>query len=238
MKKTALEMILIYLLVISLTMAFDIHPAKAQPYVRVYVDQPLGYIPGVPVGNEVRVHIIIEISGIADNTQEGIIGWGMNVAVDPDVLGIYTPPKCAGATVGYLLYDFAMAQGYSQPTLFPGTADPSAGNWYSLQENIMPTPGGGAGEGYSGKKLVTLVFSSKSQTAYSRIDLMDVEYLDTTGTSYPVDEVIGGDYNQHEVPEFPLGLASIMLVAPLVPIVYLWRTRRKRKSVPTSEDQN
>jgi len=229
MKKTALGMMLTFLLVIILTMAFNVRPVKAQPYVRVYVDQPLGYIPGVPVGNKISVNIKIEVSGIADYTQEGITGWRMNVAVDPDVLGIYTPPQCAGATFGYFLYDFTMDQGYSQPTLFPGTADPSSGNWYDLQENILPTPPGGAGAGFSGKKLVTLAFNSKSQTAYSRIDLMDVEYVDTTGTSYPVDEVIGGNYNNPEVPEFPSGIGLLMAIAPMIAIIYIWRLRKKSK---------
>ena len=219
------------ILVFSLTLVHMTMPVKAQHHVKVYVDQPLGFIPGVAVGGKVTVDTIIEVSGIFDNTPESIVGWLMNIAVDPTVLGIYAPPQYRGATGGYFLYDFAFDQGYSTPTLSPGTANPNTGYWTNLGEVIMPTPPGGAGDGYSGRKLVTLFFYSKSNTAYSRIDLMEVKYVDATGTWHPVDEVVGGNYNLPEVPEFPIGLAFEILFIPVIIYVF-WRNKQRKKMLP------
>jgi len=36
-----------------------------------------------------------------------------------------------------------------------------------------------------------------------------------------------GQYGEGAVPEFPLGIGLVMLLAPLAPIAYIWRTRRK-----------
>lgn len=230
-KKTASRTMLKLLLTSILATALNVGSAKAQPFVRVYVDQPLGYIPGVPVGGRVVVDVIVEVSEIADNTLGGIVGWRMDIAVDPTVLGIFDPPQYKGAVSGYFLYDFAIDHGYSQPTLFPGTGDPATGYWRDLGETILPTPPGGAGEGYSGRKLVTIIFYSKSETAHSRIDLIDVEYMDATGMWHPVDEVTDGFYNPPEVPEFPIGLALEILFSPVI-FYMLWQSRRKKKLSP------
>lgn len=212
------------ILVLSATLACMTVPVKAQPFVRVYVDQPQGYIPGQPEGEKVTVDVIIEVSGISDNTPEGIVGWEMGVSVDPYVLDPYA---AKGAMFGYFLYDFAMDYGYEYPTLFQGSIDHTTGYWNGLTEQIMPTPLGGAGEGYTLYKLVTLEFYSKSLEAYSIIDLMDVEYMDATGTWHLVDEVIDGNYNPPPTPEFPLGAALEILFMPAI-IYILWRKQRKK----------
>lgn len=49
---------------------------------------------------------------------------------------------------------------------------------------------------------------------------------DTVGGQITAGTMDGG-YNFGAVPEFPLGMGLIMLLAPLAPIAYLWRTRRK-----------
>jgi hypothetical protein len=85
-----------YLLVVA-TMTFLVGimlmtaPVKASPYVRVYVDQPQGYLPFVEPGAKFTFDILIETSGIADGTAAGIIQWGItNFCVDPEVLDIDT----------------------------------------------------------------------------------------------------------------------------------------------------
>jgi hypothetical protein len=42
---------------------------------------------------------------------------------------------------------------------------------------------------------------------------------------------VGGAYNKAgPVPEFPLGLTLVMLLIPALPVVYLWRVRRKERA--------
>jgi len=203
-------------------------PVKATPFIRVYVDQsPEGYIPGVPVGALVVVDLIIEVSGILDNTPEGIVSWAMDVAVDPNVLE--PSGLVSGAMVGYFLYEFATDYGYPPPILDPGKV--SNGYWSELTEMIISMQPGGAGEGYSGRKLVTLMFYSKSEYLTSIIDLIDIAYFDATGTWHPVDEVIDGRYNLPPVPEFPIGPALEILFIPVI-IYILWSSKHRKKVLP------
>jgi hypothetical protein len=50
--------------------------------------------------------------------------------------------------------------------------------------------------------------------------------VDVTGAQIPYTSH-SGTYGEGAVPEFPLGMGLIILLAPLAPIAYLWRTRRK-----------
>jgi hypothetical protein len=204
-------------------------PVKATPFIRVYVDQPPeGYILGVPEGTLVEVDLIIEVSGILDNTPQGIVGWAMDVAVDPNVLE--PSGLVSGAKVGYFLYEFATEYDYPPPILDPGIV--SNGYWSELTEIIISTqPAGGAGADYSGRKLVTIMFYSKSEDLTSIIDLIDIAYLDATGTWYPVDEVIDGHYNPPPVPEFPIGPALEILFIPVI-IYILWSSKHRKKVLP------
>jgi len=167
-------------------------PVKAQePYVKVYVDQPLGYIPGEPVDQRFTVDIIINVSGISYQSPEGIVGWGIYVQVYPDVLNI---TQAKGALLGYFLYDFADDETLPYPglnTFFNATA-----GYGDVSEFIAPTPSYGADDWYSGLKLVTLEFLSKSETEYSKIDLFGIEYMTPDGRWHAVDEVIDGHYNE------------------------------------------
>jgi len=217
-------------------------PVKApDPYVKVYVDMPQGYIPGAPADSPVLIDIMIETSGIDDGTIGGIMGWGMDVQVDPDVLDVNleagggfppTPPKAfvIGADEGYFLYEYTALMYYDPPTLMKGTSDPSTGYWDEIAEMIMGVSDG-AGDYVSGlyPNLVTLNVTSKSETAYSKIDLIDVEYMTADGVWHPVDEVIDGHYNAPPTPEFPLGAA--FQVGLIVAVAYVWWTRRRKLKV-------
>lgn len=162
------------------------------PYVKVYVDQPLGYIPFVAPGGRFNVDIRIEMSGIIDNSAEGIVDWGMTVCFDPDVLEL---GRVVTGTFGYLLFDFA--DGWLPPIYEPQLTiipPPPEGGCWDISEVIVPTPPGGAGDPWSGWKLVTLQFKSKSDTQSCLIDLKNVEYMTPDGAWHSVDVVIDGFY--------------------------------------------
>jgi len=135
--------------------------APPTPYVKVYVDQPLGYKPGVPVGEKVNIQIRIEVTNITDNSAQGIVGWGIYVQVDPNVLEL---KSVKGAMPNYFLYNFSENYGYPYPNLLSYLD--SATGFGDIAENIGPIPPGGAGENTATNfpKLVTLEFISKSST--------------------------------------------------------------------------
>jgi len=102
--------------VLAITLIFTIGLVTAMrsveaptTYVKIYVDQPLGYIPFETPGvkQAVVIPIKIETSGIPDGYPNGIVGWGLNVQVDPNVLDINTvapppppfPPPPAAAKI-------------------------------------------------------------------------------------------------------------------------------------------
>jgi hypothetical protein len=62
-------------------------------------------------------------------------------------------------------------------------------------------------------------------TQYSKLDL-SVSTMVAPGGIYIPNTPHNGSYGGG-APEFPLGVGLIVLLAPLVPIAYLWRTRRK-----------
>jgi len=184
-------------------------------YVKVYVDQFLGYMPGVPVGDSFTVDIVIEVSKVTDYSLEGIVGWGLNFTVDPDVLNI---TQAIGAASGYFLWNFSDWWWEPYPTLL-SSINATEGEAI-VSEQIMPTPSGGAGNPWNGLKLVTLEFTSKSETAHSLIDLINVEYMTPDGIWHPVDEVVDGYYNPPPAPD--LDIEGIVLPYILVyhPVVY------------------
>lgn len=212
---------LVFLLMFLSSLATVGVPVKAEePYVKVYVDQPLGYVPGVDPANPVLINVTIEVSGIADNSPEGIIGWQMDVTVDPDVLNL-SRASVIGARFGYFLYDFTKRYGYPPPILLPGIPDPVTGYWDEIEEHTLAAGGAGEQSSWLSPKLVTLVLYSKSETEYSTIDLINVEYMDALGLWHPVDEVIDGHYNQ---PAPDLYIEGIVLpyfaIGPPQPVIY------------------
>jgi len=67
-----------------------------------------------------------------------------------------------------------------------------------------------------------------SASDYSKVDIPFVRFLTYGGTEITMEKVAGW-YGAKPVPEFPLGLGFIMLLAPAIPIVYLWRMRKKSR---------
>jgi len=60
----------------------------------------------------------------------------------------------------------------------------------------------------------------------SVLDLEGVVGVDTDGNAVVVD-VYDGMFSTGSLPEFPLGLSAVLMLAPMIPIVYIWRLRRK-----------
>ena len=192
--KTCSAMLVIWL-IFTVGLMAAINPAKAlEPLVKVYVDQPLGYIPLVAPGGTVQFDIIIETSGITDDSPGGIVQWAMDIRVNPDSLNI-SGGRAVGATSGYFLWEFADWYWYDYPTFFVGTQDADTGYWDELSEVILPTPEfGGAGDDFSGLKLVTIRIRSASDTIPCLIDLIDVAYRQQDGSWHSVDVVEDGYY--------------------------------------------
>jgi len=202
--------VLVTSLIFLFALITAIGPVKTlgQPKVKVYVNQPLGYIPFVTPGSKVTIDIYIETSGIDDwaDPNDGVVGWGLDLRIDPNVLSIDTtvvtvppPPhsdaKVIGARAGYFMWEYA--QWYMLSTsLLGGTADPTTGYWDDVVEAYLPTPSLGPGDYTSGlyPKLVTFEVTSKSDTQPCLIDLIDVEYVTPDGTVHPVDVVEDGYY--------------------------------------------
>jgi hypothetical protein len=180
---------------------------------------------------------------LVDADPGSMAGWQINIQTNTAVI---TPTaESYGAAAGFFLFDFKTNQGLSEtPSLVSAAL---TGGILKLAEQIVPTPSIGAGNVTlepGGYKLVTAMFAAQSLTAYSRIDLQFIDtliggdplapgsdgvsddWMTTEGYWYPA-TVYDGNYNQPAVPEFPLGIAPIIMLAPAIPIVYLWRTRRK-----------
>jgi len=197
MKGKAVSGITLTLLMIGMLVlaSVEIREVFADPTVRIYAEMPpQGYIPGVPVGEILKVSINIESPLEWKNTENGIIGWGFYVHVDPDVL---EPLTVIGAKSGYFLDDFASEHGYFTVILF--ATDREAGLFRDVAEFIMGWGSLGVGAGGDGK-LCELWFKSKSQTAYTLIDLYDAKYTTSTGLTFPVEIIGDGCYNTQKLP--------------------------------------
>jgi len=199
LKRKIVSGIMPILLLISMLLAsFETREASASPAVRIYVDMPpQGYIPGIPVDQILKVTIYIESPPEWENTADGIVGWAFFVHVDPEVL---EPITVKSATNGYFLYDFAYDQWYWTAILFG--MDKEAGIFIDISEFIMGYETLGVGAGGDGK-LCELWFKSKSQTAYTPIDiyhwmpdgLRQPYYWTPDGLPHPCDIVEDGYYN-------------------------------------------
>jgi hypothetical protein len=168
---------------------------------------------------------------IVDNTTGGMVGWGFSVRVDPTVL---TPFDIQGGVGGYFLDDF-VSRDYSWNTnMSTSLLKGLISNGMDPTEQVLPTPTTGCGNQSLGspypERLCTLVFSPISNTTYSPITLIQDpsgNYMTPDGKWHLVN-MISSSYLTPPVPEFPLGIAPVLMLAPAIPIVYLWRTRKKR----------
>jgi hypothetical protein len=194
------------------------------------------YHSGDLVRGILKVTVDIEAPYEWDNTPQGIVGWTFDVHVDPTVL---EPYSVLGAFEGYYLYDFCSFWGYVEnyPSLLVGSIDKTTGDIIDISEFIMGYKelGVGAG-GPSGDPewgygmtggLVQIKYKALQPDAYSAIEITDAWYWTPDGVKHPFDVVDVGHYNPPPVSEFPAGLGLLMVMAPAIPIVYIWRTRRK-----------
>jgi len=179
-------------------------PVKAPyptPYVELYTNPAV--IPFVTPGGKVTFDLYLVTHGIPDMEPGSIVGWGLNLQVDPNVLNVSLLPetfpnkpkaKAAGATPGYLLYETAQYTGGSG-NLLAGGSDHTTGYWWDMSEQILPAPNMGAGDVLSGMyKLVTVEMTSLSDTQPCLIDIVRAVYFVVGGAYYPVEKVVDGFY--------------------------------------------
>jgi len=218
----------------------QIKPAKAYT-TRIYVNmEGAPYIPGLPVGEYLIARLDVDMDPAVDLTINGMAAWSVWVTVDPAVL---LPTAYYGATgtstSGYYLYRFvrqnALGSAY-YPKIIADMSQAADGKINDMAEAITSYLTLGKGAGYPSTEkygmaygLVQLEFEVKSNTTYTPIHLYNALWYDATGAQHPFDIVEDGHYNAPPVvPEFPLGLASVMLMAPLIPVLYLWRIRKRK----------
>jgi len=167
-------------------------------------EQP--YILGVPVNDWVWVSVDIESPIEWDNTTNGIVKWAFDVHVNPDVL---TPWGAYGATFDYFLYDFVDRNAHvgHEPQILLIEVNKTTGVMRDISEFIKDyeTLGVGAGgnsstPGWYGEPygLCRLRFRSKSETAYSLINITDVAYWTPDGVKHtiPDEDITVGHYNR------------------------------------------
>ena len=213
MRGSKYYIVLVTSLVFLIGLTTAIIPVKApiEPTVKVSVNQPLGYIPFVAPGTKFTFDIIIETHGITESwggtPATGIIGWGIDIQVDPNVLNIdltvpppppfppQAPAKVIGAQTTYVMWEYANIMGQTDG-LVSGVSYPATGFWDDIAETIFPTNLGGVGDAMTAyyPKLVTIQMQSKSDTQPCLIDLIDVEYVLADGSVHPVDVVEDGYY--------------------------------------------
>ncbi|NIO38195.1 hypothetical protein GTO27_10925, partial [Candidatus Bathyarchaeota archaeon] len=87
-------------------MVFNVSPVKAQPFVKVYVEDLTGLVTP-PAGPYpvyyFQIDIYMESSGITKSN--GIIYWAMDVQFNPDVHDL-TYGVAYGSSFSYSLYEF------------------------------------------------------------------------------------------------------------------------------------
>jgi len=164
---------------------------------------------------------------IPDNTPFGMRGYQFFCAVDPNVL---TPLGWIGATSGYVLMDFLGSVGSSLTTAIVGSVNTVQ---LDVSEQILGAldPPTGAGDLWSYGKLITLIFIPQSLTQHSPLDLLatSLGYQDAGTELWHTVTLTDGHYNEPIAPEFPFGVSVLVALVPMIPIIYVWRTRPKRK---------
>jgi hypothetical protein len=191
------------MLAIPLSIFMASVPVQAQDPITMYVKNAKPYYPGTPVGGEVGtggsafppVGIEIWI-----NTPIPIVTWEISIQWNPAVVD-YTWFYFMEFTYleGTFLSDWDTANWGEGTTLLEGAVDHTAGTIkgmicaINLWASMPPELSGPSGVGH----LVTLYFTSLSETEYSPLDLIDeVCYVYTkTQPSIPADIVGDGHYN-------------------------------------------
>jgi hypothetical protein len=181
-------------------------PATSSPTVTFRVDPVI--TTGVPVDDVVAVNVYIDAP-----LNTSVIAWAIDIKVDPAVLKPgYNGWVAWTGTPGYFLYDWCDANdwrypGDTEPTLiFDPTKNETTGTITDHAETIKLWRDLEVGNGTDGTgPLATFYFTSKSETAYSLIEITKAYYY-TSWKSPDVDErvpdlVINGHYNvpKHEV---------------------------------------
>jgi len=174
--------------------------------VRIYPAMPpQGYISGVPLGESITVGIHIESPPEWGNTSSGIIGWAFYVKVDPNVLEPVTvnhmPERSPNFSTDGFLHDFTGEYEYygHQVLGVLYVVDKTEGEFKDIAEFVGGWGALGVGAGGDGE-LCELQFESKTQTAYTIIDIYEAYYWTADGRRELFDVADDGHYNEPSVP--------------------------------------
>ncbi len=216
--KNCLWTLLILTFAVSITQ-LSLRVSAAEPTVTFKVEPYT--TAGVPPGNLVVVNVSI-------NAEPGaaIIGWKVNLKVQPDVLELgYTYGSTEyiaySGVAGYTLYEWCIDYPWDPvpgepPTIFQvGGVNKTEGTITETtdtvkQWTVLPEGDGANGTGL----LVTFYFTSKNETAYSPIQITEAYYY--TSWNAPnldkrVPNIINGHYN--EPPTIPPPIVHKVTVA-------------------------
>lgn len=159
--------------------------------------------------------IAVSIDATAGNLlmSEGLLGFDPNTTPLPAeyfdaYAGLYAPDK--GRQLGSY-YDLPYTENLTQVVTQPDTTSVTDPNYNTLvrititQHTLTPT----SGYATAFHLYDTLLFTRDGTHTYTH-QTFDIYYQ-----GIPV------------VPEFPLGITPLLLLAPAIPVVYMWRIRKK-----------
>jgi hypothetical protein len=189
-KKHMLLLAIIPIFLLSLiATTIPVQAALPAPSVKIYTSLPV--YPFVAPGGRFNIDIIIETNGLPDDSAQGIIGWGLLLRVDPAVLRV---GRVLSSNYGYFLYEFADWYWYPYPSLV-SSLNATKGE-ASASEQFLGTIYGGAGDPWSGLKLLTLQVQSLSDTKCCLIDIVKGDYQTYDGKWHPFDIMVDGQYGE------------------------------------------
>lgn len=166
---------------------------------------------------------------IPNDTPDGMRGFQMKCSADPTVL---TPLAAKGGVAGVNVLASYLADIGSPLTT--GFVQSLGADYIEMSENILGDVPNGAGDLYNDYyPLVTFVFIPQSQIDYSPIHLNPYpgsgDYQDAGTLTWHQVTLTDGNYNVPSAPEFPLGIGALMSIVALIPVIYMWQTRKPRR---------
>jgi hypothetical protein len=247
------RILLAFLLITSLMLALSAQSVKAteRTNVKMYVWNPetsSTHYPGKPYPQTTWIQIWIDAPDAWTDTAAGIVSYNLKLRFDPEFaeataasqfpdldddgfpngfLGVYlsnyhpewtlgvlwAPPlvdnvagtvEIAEAIAGYTFLGLGAGGSLTDPV----TGDP-----------LDPTPLA---------RIAIRTRSDATDVLTTWLQIIDAVYLTPDSVRHPVEVVGWGTYGLPlPTPEFPFGLAPIVVLAPLITIIYLRRTRKK-----------
>ena len=155
-----------------------------------------------------------------EQTEGTEIGWIFWYHVDAVTTTIHFSYKDGPPPDGVPTGELGDAEPVEPHLLDEAMSNPIGSTWHMIYPD------------YS-KEFVITSWVDNGDGVFSESDQFDFEFFDEVGThwahldSVTTDLILSFKSKEPGIPEFPLGLGLMMAIAPAIPIVYLWRTRKK-----------